>query len=150
MFRSCIYFLVCIVIVSCGNNASDRKDGFSAKPESPADSLFHVVMEGHDAAMAKMGKLNNYKDIARRKIDSLEPKVSGKSKVLLDSLKTIRVDLDAAEQLMNDWMERFNVDSAQNRSAEGIKYLEDQKDKVDVVKTRIADVLAKADSLLKR
>jgi hypothetical protein len=149
MYKPFLYFLFCVIIYSCQEPVSDRKDGFSAKPESTADSLFHLVMEGHDVAMAKMGKLSSYAKIVQGKIDSLS-KQRGSKKMLLDSFKMIHVDLKAAETMMNDWMDRFNVDSAQSKSEAAIRYLKDQEGKVTEVKRRMTEVFAKADSLLKK
>jgi hypothetical protein len=145
-----LFFVVSAALWSCQEQPSEPKDGQLSKPESPADSLFHLVMEGHDEAMAKMGRLSSYAKIVQHRIDSLGKTGKGSKKMLIDSLKNVHIDLKAAEGLMNEWMESFNMDSAQSKSEAALRYLEDQEGKVTEVKKRMTEVVAKADSILKR
>ncbi len=139
-----------LFILSCGESGSERKDGFSEKPKTLGDSLFHTVMEGHDEAMAKMGKLKSYQQQINRKIDSFDKKASGKAKLFLDSLRRTNDDLRAAEEKMNEWMDKFSVDSAQSETGNRVKYLRVQEDQVEAVKQKIFKALEKADSVLRK
>ena len=60
MSRSMIALIsLSLFALACNNEASsgdttDRKNGFPPGPKTREDSLFHEVMQGHDAGMAKM------------------------------------------------------------------------------------------------
>jgi len=142
--------VLCLFILSCGESGSERKDGYSETPKSLGDSLFHSVMEGHDEAMAKMGKLKSYQLQISKKIDSLGKKASGEAKLVLDSLRRTNADLRAAEEKMNEWMDKFSVDSAQSETGNRVKYLRVQEDQVEAVKQKILRALGKADSVLRK
>ena len=51
---------------------------------------------------------------------------------------------------MNQWMEEFSIDSAQDNPEKRIEYLSSEKVKVTKVKDEILSVVAKADSALKK
>jgi hypothetical protein len=150
MMRKLFYLMLVVIIASCGDEESDRADGFSETSKTPEDSLFQEVMDGHDAAMAKMGKLGGYRKKLQQKIDSLE-RVSSSAKVSMEKkLKELKGELQDAEADMNKWMEEFSIDSAQDDMERRLKYLESENDKVKKVKEKILEGLAKADSLLSK
>jgi len=113
------------------------------------DSLFHEVMKGHDAAMAKIGKLRKNIDETTHRLDSLgklpTKKVNAAYKQALTNLQT---DLKNADEEMDSWMQKFKLDSAADNKELRIKYLEGERGKVVVVKEHIFSALKQADSLL--
>ena len=139
-----------LFILSCGESGSERKDGYSETPKSLGDSLFHSVMEGHDEAMAKMGKLKSYQEQISKKIDLFGKEASREAKLFVDSLRRTNADLRAAEEKMNRWMDKFSVDSAQSESGNRVKYLRVQDDQVEAIKQKILKALDKADSVLRK
>jgi paraquat-inducible protein B len=141
--------------MACNNEASsgettDRKNGFPPAPKTREDSLFHEVMQGHDAGMAKMGKLRKNINETQRLLDSLN-KVPAKkiNATYKQSLTGVNTALKNANDEMNGWMDAFKADSAADNKELRIKYLQGEKEKVTVVKEHIFSALQQADSLLK-
>ena len=145
--RLCI-LLALVILVSCGSNSDERKNGYSNTPKNPEDSLFQDVMDLHDVAMSKMGKLAGYRKQFDAKIDSLKKVKSNTKESLTKRYGEISGDLKQAEDRMNTWMEQFSIDSAQDDVKRRIAYLESEKSKVSAVKDEILSALTKADSVL--
>ena len=147
--KAVVYLSAIMFLVSCGGSSDDRQDGYSKTAKNPADSLFEVVMDEHDEAMAKMGRIANYRKQVDRKLDSLNNlKTSGKA-ATEKKFKDLGSELKQAEDRMNAWMHEFSIDSAQDDNDLRVKYLESEKTKVSKVKEEILAVVAKADSVLK-
>ena len=136
--------MICLVACNDNNNGQDRKNGYS--PANKDDSLFHEVMEGHDAAMAKMGKLTGSIKMTQQKLDSLD-KSPSPDKDRINTFKTLSEELKKAENDMNDWMEKFSIDSARDNESVRLDYLESERRKVDNIKEAMLQSLGKADSL---
>jgi DNA repair ATPase RecN len=141
-----------LVATACNNDASsDRKDGFTPVLKTKEDSLYHDVMQGHDAGMARVGKLRKNINETQRLLDSLSKlpanKINGSYK---QSLVDLHTALNNASNEMNSWMDGFKVDSATNNTELRIEYLQGEKEKVTVVKEHIFSALQQADSVLKK
>jgi hypothetical protein len=142
--------------MACNNDASrdkttDRKDGFTPVLKTKEDSLYHDVMLGHDAGMAKVGKLRKNINETQRLLDSINKLPAKKINTSYkQSLIDLQVALNNANNEMNTWMDGFKVDSATNNTELRIKYLQEEKEKVTVVKEHIFSALQQADSLLKK
>ena len=131
------------------NHAEARTDGFSDKAATAEDSLYNLVIAGHDEAMAKMGKIRGFRATAESRLDSLK-KAAGKDKEsLVAAYKQVQAQLDTAYQGMNAWMEGFNPDSAKEDAAKRKEYLQSELDKVNKVKEAIFSSLSRADSTFK-
>lgn len=129
-----------------------QSNGYTAPVlKTREDTLFHEVMKGHDAGMAKVGKLRKNIDETTHRLDSLSKlpakKVDAAYKQALINLQT---DLKNADELMDTWMQQFKLDSMAGNKELRIKYLEGENLRVTVVKENILAVLQRADSLLKR
>ncbi len=143
--------LAFVFLVSCGNNSSEeRKDGYSETAKNPEDSLFQDVMNQHDEAMAKMGKLAGYRKQFDAKIDSLKKVKSSTKEAVGKQYEEISGELKKAEDRMNTWMQEFSIDSAQDNVERRLQYLGSEKTKVTTIKEEILSALAKADSVLKK
>lgn len=142
-----LYIVGIALLASCSNNSSDRKNGYSEAPKDPVDSLFQAVMDEHDAAMAKMGKLAGAQKQIDQRIDSIKKLDTKPDTVQLSSLRS---ELKTAEDKMNNWMHEFSIDSAENDPPRRMEYLASEKAKVTSVKDEIFAALAKADSALKK
>jgi hypothetical protein len=152
-------FLIALISLSlftlaCNNGAADgeaaeQKSGPPA-PKTREDSLFREVMEGHDAGMAKMGKLRKNINETKQLLDSLgylpAKKVNAAYKQSLLHLQTV---LGKADTEMFDWMKGFKVDTLSDNKELRIKYLQNEKAKVTVVNELIISALNQADSVLK-
>lgn len=142
---------LCFFGISCSDHsAHERTNGYSETPVTKEDSLFQQVMNGHDAAMAKMGKLAGLRKQADRQIDSLRKHRSPDNDARISSLRDIAGKLKAAENNMNGWMEGFSIDSVKENKEKRIAYLESEKAKVYAVKDQLLLGVAEADSVLKR
>lgn len=143
-----------LFMAACNNGASsgeaaEHKSGPPA-PKTKEDSLFHEVMEGHDAGMAKVGKLRGNIKETERRLDSLG-KLPAKqvNAAYKQSLNNLQEALNKANTEMNNWMGAFKVDTLTDNKELRIKYLEEEKAKVSVVKELIYTALNQADSLLR-
>lgn len=145
--KKTLYIISIALLAGCGESSSDRQNGFSQTSKDPVDSLFQSVMDDHDAAMSKMGKLAGAQKQIDQRIDSIK-KMRGKKDTV--QLSTLRSELKAAEDNMNNWMHEFSLDSAQDNPQKRMEYLTSEKTKVSKVKDEIFAALAKADSALKK
>lgn len=141
------------ILTACNNadeHASHRTDGFSDVAKTPEDSLFKLVMEGHDVGMAKMGKIKEAQKLAQVTLDSLNNTTGLGKEALQQALMDVQEDLNYAEYSMNTWMEEFNVDSARDNREVRLTYLKAEQEKVDKVKNAILESLRVADSIFKK
>lgn len=150
-FKFAIIFLAFGFLAAC-NNTDKKTDTGNKDSKTLADSLENEVMDGHNAAMAKYGKLTAMQNEAQRLLDSIA-KLPAKAREAMTPLKTkldvLVEDLGSAKSGMDKWMEEYNMDSAVNNLEQRIKYLTSEKIKVSKVKESILNSLQKADSLLR-
>lgn len=144
-----------MLIVGCNNHstseATNRKNGYEPVLKTKEDSLYHDVMQGHDAGMAKIGKLRKNIDEVKNQLDSINKLPAAKVNVSYkESLIQLQKQLNEANYAMNNWMDEFKIDSAANNPDLRIKYLQQEKDKVTIVKQYILTSLQFADSLLSK
>ena len=149
-FSLAFLFLVFFCITAC--NSKDKKDnGGQSVTKTLADSLENEVMDGHDAAMAKYGKLTKMRNEAQRLLDSIA-KLPAKIREALTPLKTklgvVVEDLISAKANMDKWMDEYK-DTIENNIEKRINFLKQEKIKVTKVKESVLNSLQKADSLLK-
>jgi len=142
-------------IISCGSNENkqDHNGHKTDVPKTAEDSLYNEVMASHDEVMPKMGKIRGAQKEAQRLIDSiatLPVKAQAEAAVLKSKLEELVKDLSYADFAMDKWMTEFSLDSAKDNLELRLKYLADEKLKVNKVKEAILNGLAKADSLLKK
>ena len=146
---------ISLFVAACNNGASsgettDHKSGPPA-PKTQEDSLFHEVMQGHDAGMAKVGKLRKNISETQHLLDSLN-KLPAKNinASYKQSLTDLHTALTTADAEMFTWMKDFKADTLSDNKELRIKYLHGEKVKVEVVKELIFSALHQADSLLKQ
>lgn len=128
-----VFALAAFVFAACSNESETTTE------ENPSETLEKEVMAIHDEVMPKMGEVNKLKNDIKKKADSLaeagEEEASERLKVLADELE------DAGNSMMA-WMRQYKP---ADLSEEKIKaYLEDQKVKVEEVRTKINTRLDKA------
>src|SRR5215471_300737 len=99
-------FALTVACNSQTDNSEHRTDGYSNEVKTPEDSLFKLVMDGHDAGMAGLGKLRNYQKHIQQKVDSIGklPPASVPENYKA-TLLNIQEELNYAEYGMNTWME---------------------------------------------
>jgi len=155
MLRS-FFVIICIGILftACNDNASnttDRKNGYTTTLKTKEDSLYHDVEEGHNAGMAKVGKLRKNMDEVQHQLDSINKLPAKKvNAAYKQSLTDLQKDLNDANNEMNTWMDGFKPDSATGKPDQRIQYLQSEKEKITAVKEHMTSSLQKADSLLKK
>jgi hypothetical protein len=145
-----LLLLIVVAVIACNNAANDNS---TTKTKTHTDSLLDDVMEGHNAAMAKISKLHHAKNEIQHVIDSISKlpidarKKSADYKTRLDSAVN---RLTRADGAMEKWMSEFNMDSASNDAEKRTDYLQSEKIKVSAVKDEIIHSLQNADSLIKK
>jgi TolA-binding protein len=145
-----LFLLVTVAIIACNNGGNNHS---APKTKTQTDSLMNEVMEGHNAAMAKISKLHQTQKQIQQVLDSiakLPPDAQKKlvlHKTLLDSAFN---RLSRSDEAMDKWMSEFNMDSASDDLDRRAKYLESEKIKVSAVKDEILKSLENADSLIKK
>jgi len=145
--------IACFLTTACNNDTANkpRTDAFSEKPVSKQDSLEKDVMDGHDVAMAKMGRIRKYLAQITLQRDSVSKlPATQQNKTYQQMLTDMEKDLRKADSSMNAWMEAYAIDSAKDNKELRIKYLESEKEKVDAVKKLVLESVQQADSLLKK
>ncbi|MCD2424617.1 viral A-type inclusion protein [Niabella pedocola] len=139
-----------VLLVACGEGnrtAAEAGDG----PQTQADSLLQAVIDGHDVAMPKMKKLERLMNESKAAIDSLgklPPAAQKQQAALKTKLEDALADLTNADKTMHDWMNGFRYDSLKDNEPERIRYLQDQKAKVDVMKDAVLNSISKAEGVL--
>jgi hypothetical protein len=145
--------VTCLIFaaLACSCNNSTKQDPEKLKAKS--DSLYEEVMDGHNIGMAKQSRLKALKQHAQNMLDSISKLPAAAQSALSpykSRLDSLIADLDNSWNGMEQWMDDFKIDSAENNLEQRIRYLADEKLRVGKVKDAILGSLAKADSLLKK
>lgn len=148
--NSVMIIFLALLMVSCtgGDRHSDQLTPIKSV-KTPVDSLFEEVMQGHDAGMAKLGRLKKNSQLLSRQIDSLG-KAGIKDKLSMAGMKRVKDSLEAAHAAMFEWMDGFKADTLVDAPAQRIEYLRGQKLSVDMVRDRIMNSLRLYDSVNKK
>jgi hypothetical protein len=144
-----IVLLSILVFTACNNKA---KKSSSAPLTAQADSLYKEVIAGHNEGMSGWMKIEDRKKDIQRLLDSvniLPEKAKAGAAQLKEKLSGVASDLQSAYDDMDKWMTNINLDSAKDNLEQRIKYLAEEKLKIEKVKLSIRTGLQKADSLLK-
>jgi hypothetical protein len=122
---------------------------FSCKEEKKApdgSTQMKKVMAIHDEVMPKMGTIGKLVGELKPKVDSTE---TGKQ------YEVAMKDLQAANTAMMDWMKEFGdrfdheeILEGKELSAEKQQWLDEEEEKVKVVKEKINGSIARAEALL--
>jgi hypothetical protein len=151
-FTILLAFLATAFLACNSNSGKTEETAKTPTKENVADSLEKEVLDGHDIAMPKSMKIPNLQKEAKRLIDSigkLPAKAQQAAAPLKAKLEGLVKNLDGAYSSMETWMTEFKLDSARNDVEQRIKYLTEEKLKVNKVKETVLGSIAKADSVLK-
>ena len=136
--RTVIFILVLVLTISCKENKKVK--------EGPTQ--MEEVMMVHDEVMPKMGTLSKLVAELKTKVDTT---ASGKE------YEVAMKDLQEANKSMMDWMmgfgERFDSDEILEGKAltpEKIEWLNEEEEKVNVLKEQINSSIEKAEALLEK
>lgn len=143
--------LLILAITGCKSSGDKSKEGDKSQ-QAKADSLQDEVVEGHNVGMAKTSLLVRAQKETERLIDSIEKlpaKARKAAEPYKDRLNSLKKDLEKAHNDMEEWMSHVNLDSAKDNLEQRIKYLGQEKIKINKVKEGILESLQKADSVIK-
>lgn len=143
--------LFIFLLTSCGQNNQNPEAAADGGPITRADSLLQEVIDGHDVAMPKMKKLERLIKEGKTALDSLNTlphSEQAKNGALKQELEATVALLTQADKAMHDWMNGFKYDSLQNNEPLRIQYLEDQKEKVTIMKDAVLGSIEKAEAVL--
>ncbi len=150
MFKKMAFACVATIVLAataCNNKANDNL-------QVEADSLFDVVMKGHDVGMPKMMKVEKMQIAATQLMDSIGKLPAAQQQALAGyrlQLDTLVKDLNYATTAMDKWMMEMNfTDTLSDNLPERIKYLSNEEIKVNKMNEAITNSLAKGDTLLKK
>lgn len=136
---SAIISLMILLLAGCGETEKPTNTGNTIDN----DQLFSEVMKIHDEAMARMGELNTLK----RELQSEQMKVDSTSR-LYDSLTSLVLQLERADEGMFNWMGEFK-DPRTSLSQENAKvYLEGQLNMVNKVADDIDNSISAGANIL--
>jgi uncharacterized protein YoxC len=117
------------------------------KKKEAKDVLYDQVMEVHDEIMPKMGDIMKYKKQLKSKVDALAENAEVNSEKIGELQQAI-TDLDNSHEEMMAWMREFNPDFEGMVSEEIMKYLVEQKAKIERVGKETYAALKQAEELL--
>ncbi len=103
------------------------------KSENSHEDLMQAVMAVHDEVMPKMGDIMKYKKQIGEKIQELKAAGNSTSQVAIDKLQKVSDDLDASHEQMMNWMHEFNSDFEGMKEEDILKYLNEEKAKIEQV-----------------
>jgi hypothetical protein len=143
--------LLAIIFFYASCNNSSNTSGKA--PGSHADSLVADILKSHDAAMAKMSKI----DVAKNKIQHVIDSISTLSYSLQKKSAEYKMQLDSnfnrltfANYAMEKWMNEFNMDTLKNNESERVDYMQAEKLKISKVNEVMLNSLQKADSVVNK
>ncbi len=146
--RICVLFMFGLLatgsIISC-------KSGESAVKEAE-ENVFAI----HDDVMGKMGDIMKLKKQLGQRvaaIDSISQAGSAAGTIQADEERAqamrLRKNLTDADSVMMAWMSGYNGDTLSKLQTDGaMKYLSDQKDQIDDVKTKVNSSIEQARTFL--
>lgn len=146
LFYATAVFAV-VIFVAC--NSEDAADTPKDPQQAKADSLYKVVMTGHDVAMPlTMGRLPKLRKQIEQRLDSLSRLPGEATATLRQQLGKALVELNEADDAMQNWMRGFVPDSANDNLEQRIKYLTEEEPRVNSMKEKVQKSVSHADSLL--
>jgi hypothetical protein len=115
-----IFIMSAILLVAC-----------EEKPKE-TDALYKKVMEVHDEIMPKMGDIMKLKKQLKEKLAELDT-ATEIDRAKIDDIERAIADLDNSHEEMMGWMRQFDRDFEGMVNEEILKYLNDQKGRIEKV-----------------
>jgi paraquat-inducible protein B len=115
-----IFIMSAILLVAC-----------EEKPKE-TDVLYNKVMEVHDEIMPKMGDIMKLKKQLKEKLAELDT-ATEIDRAKIDDIERAIADLDNSHEEMMGWMRQFDRDFEGMVNEEILKYLNDQKGRIEKV-----------------
>ena len=115
---------------ACNSSAEKKSD--DNKEQTQADYLHKEVIRVHDEIMPRMKEISELQTTIKEKIDSLGD-LESKPDNLIEELKMRKLGLDACASSMMKWMKNYREPGDDISEAEAMKYLEEEKKKIDEI-----------------
>lgn len=142
MKQAIVYIWAGMVLAGCGGRQA------TVKRKPVTDSLMELVMEGHDAGMAGVGKAERAGRSLTHVMDSLG-KAPRAAPASTQAFRRAKTALDSASGRMDRWMQGFDMDMPGMDSAAKINYLEANLAAIRTIDDSLNGAVRMADSLLK-
>lgn len=114
-----------------------------------ADRLQKEVEEIHDESMSEIGTLRYYQDTLGTLLRGMNVDTNNTNTELKEKFTSVIAELNAADDMMMDWMRNYNPKSSEMEESARLKYLNSEKEKITKVKNRMDEAIRKAENLLK-
>jgi len=138
MKNSILLLFTIVLLFSC----TEKKQGNSQ------EQLMEGVMAVHDEVMPKMGDIMKYKKQISEKMQELQAAGADANQDAISKLQKVSDDLDASHEQMMNWMHGFHTDFEGMKEEDIIKYLQDEKDKIEQVGQKAENTLKEAVAIL--
>jgi hypothetical protein len=132
-----------LLLYNCNSKSADEQVGKPIEAEGNK-LLYDEVMKVHDEAMPKMNDMYNLKEKLKAKLESETLPEDKKQQV-----QTAIHRLDSASDQMMVWMRQFNPPADSVNKERAREYLENEMEKVKIVKEDILESLEKAEEASK-
>ena len=150
MLKGMLLLSITALLFSCGSGSqSPAGQNNSSVPKSKSDSMYKAVMDGHDAAMRKMGEIAKYSTLIRQYKDSLQ-KSGSKDALKKSALDSALQGLTDADEAMNKWMVAFDPDKAGAAEETRLAFYTSEKEKLTAVETKMDSSIVAAKKITGR
>ncbi|MBN8859727.1 MAG: hypothetical protein J0H29_15130 [Sphingobacteriales bacterium] len=152
MVKGMVLLSMTALLFSCGSGSqspADAGQNNSSVPKSKSDSMYKAVMDGHDAAMRKMGEIARYSTLIKQYKDSLQ-KSGSKDALKKSALDSALQGLTDADEAMNKWMEAFDPDKAGAAEETRLAFYTSEKEKIAAVETKMDSSIVAAKKITGR
>ncbi len=126
---------------------NDTPSKTSTEPALDTKAMEKSVMKIHDEAMAKMDVIYKLKKQVKGIADSLQQDSIANSETLTAAYKNIEA-LELADESMMSWMRNYQIPKTKD-TPEVMKYLEDEKEKIQEVSQLMNMNIAEAEGFVK-
>ena len=141
---NCFYALVFLLFAlsGCQNQKAEQQ------------KLQKEVIEQHDVLMVRMDLLQDNKSalsLIENNLDNIKKVQPNLDTVQLKAeITDLKIQLTVSDESMMKWMNNFNSDYTGKNHEEVMKYLENQKIKIDTVKTLFDQSLSKSGAIIQK
>ena len=141
---NCFYALVFLLfaLAGCQNQKAEQQ------------KLQKEVIEQHDVLMVRMDLLQDNKSalsLIENNLDNIKKVQPNLDTVQLKAeITDLKIQLTVSDESMMKWMNNFNSDYTGKNHEEVMKYLENQKIKIDTVKTLFDQSLSKSGAIIQK
>lgn len=134
-----VLFFVSLCLNSCKRNPYSEN--------SKQSILFDEVMKIHDDVMPKTADINRIQRKLKKHLKSNGEQMDATQK---ENILTTLDQLTKADDMMYDWMKKFEAPKSTVKEAEALQYLQSEKDKISKVSEAMLSSIDKGTKLLEQ